>query len=502
MPFSGFDANALVPAPIQAANPLEMAAQGISLKNALLGNQIRQTEFNSRKATGAAYAHNYNALTGQYNMPGVQAEMGSTEAGQYGLPEAVTTIRSQQGQQTSNDAAQLGLATASRNAIGSVLSFVGSNPDSAHLDAGSRMAKAVLPKSQWGQVDAIVQQISQNPDGIQGGVKQLVNSMQSAPDQQGNTYGTAGATLDNGQQVIVGNQGSAINGGHFQPTTTVQKQVSPEFNYTPVTITGPDGTPRIVPRGQVVGSEKPTVPPEVMGSGRYPNTQTPSGGDSSGPQQGGYVVGPPAGQVQAQQATAEASAKSANALMDAAAQRNDRLAMLQNMESDLSGFNSGPGYERIRKIASLINNISPFQIDESGIESAQGFNKWAQQLANAQAQALGASDARLSAAEHGNPNSGLQEGTNRLMIHQLMGNEDAINAKTQAWQKSGLPASQFLQWNQKFNQNFDKRAFQLLRMTPAEQQDAFKAMKKTGQLETFKKTYNAMAAAGLVPSGR
>lgn len=28
MPFSGFDANALAPVPIQAANPLEMAAQG------------------------------------------------------------------------------------------------------------------------------------------------------------------------------------------------------------------------------------------------------------------------------------------------------------------------------------------------------------------------------------------------------------------------------------------------------------------------------------------
>ncbi|GBD55937.1 hypothetical protein [Gluconobacter wancherniae] len=188
--------------------------------------------------------------------------------------------------------------------------------------------------------------------------------------------------------------------------------------------------------------------------------------------------------------------------MQASANRNDRMAALGNMSSDLEGFTSGPGSERIRHFASVFDNWTGGNWKSSEIESAQSFNKWAQNLANAQCQALGTgTDSKLAAAVHASPNSALQGSTNRLMIHQLMGNEDAINAKAQAWQKAGLQPAQFQQWNQQFSQSFDPRAYQLLRMTPDERKTVFQGMKKSGQIEEFKKNYNAMAAAGLVPSG-
>lgn len=136
------------------------------------------------------------------------------------------------------------------------------------------------------------------------------------------------------------------------------------------------------------------------------------------------------------------------------------------------------------------------------MQSAQSFDKWAQNVANAQASAMGHSDARLAAAEHAMPNSKMQAGTISKMLHELAGNEDAINAKANAWKASGLQPAQYQTWEQNFNQNFNPRAFQLLRMTPAERETAFKEMRASGQLEDFKKTYNSMAAAGLVPSGR
>lgn len=64
-----------------------------------------------------------------------------------------------------------------------------------------------------------------------------------------------------------------------------------------------------------------------------------------------------------------------------------------------------------------------------------------------------------------------------------------------------MQPAQFQQWNQQFSQSFDPRAYQLLRMTPDERKTVFQGMKKSGQIEEFKKNYNAMAAAGLVPSG-
>lgn len=328
------------------------AAQGI--KNQALDYTHNALALGAKKAEGAAYAHNYNALTGEYNMPGVQAEMAKSSAGQYGLPEAVTTIRSQQGKQTSNDAAQLGLATASRNAIGSVLSFVGSNPDPAHLEAGSRMAKAVLPKGQWGQVDAIVQQISQNPDGIQGGVKQLVNSMQSAPDQQGNTYGTAGATLDNGQQVIVGNQGSAINGGHFQPTTTVQKQVSPDSNatLTPVTMKDPE-------TGQMITVYRPAGElRQPSGGGNFTGRRIDtSGGGNSEP-----MYGAPTGYNEQYKTGQDVQNSLANQQSDV----TQNIATLRNLDSLLSSI---PQNARSRTLKDITNNLSKFGIGGKDAES-------------------------------------------------------------------------------------------------------------------------------------
>lgn len=496
-----FDTNALVPAPIQTANPLEMAAQGISLKNALLGNQIQQAQYDSDKVWGNALLGATDA-SGNTDYAKARATAASDPAAAYGAAQAIRGQNAARQDDLVNQDEQLSYQEHTRDAMAHAFIRVAQNPTDANI-RGTAAFMGTLTPSIAPQIKTAAQNVLSLPSGMQRqeALKQLATSALPTHEAIQQTFGSP-TIVDDGRTIHTGTQASGMDGGAFTPAAGMQKHVSPEFNYTPVTITGPDGTPRIVPRGQVVGSEKPTVPPEVMGSGRYPNTQPPSGGNSSGPQQGGYVVGPPAGQVQAQQATAEASAKSANALMDAAAHRNDRLAMLGNMASDLTGFSSGPGYERLRKAAAFFDNWTGAGLMSSQIESAQGFNKWAQQLANAQAQALGASDARLGAAEHANPNSGLQEGTNRMMIHQLMGNEEAINAKAQAWQASGLPASQYQQWNQKFSQNFDPRAFQLLKMTPEEQQTMFKGMKASGQLETFKKTYNAMAAAGLVPSGR
>lgn len=457
MPFSGFDANALAPAPIQTANPLEMAAQAASLKNALLGNQIEQTKFNSRKAAGAAYAHNYNALTGQYNMPGVQAEMGSTAAGQYGLPEAVTTIRSQQRQQTSNDAAQLGLATASRNAIGSVLSFVGSNHDSAHLDAGSRMAKAVLPKSQWGQVDAIVQQISQHPDGIQGGVKQLVNSMQGAEGQQSNVYGTAGATLDNGQQIIVGNQGSALNGGQFRPSTTVQKQVGPDSNaiMVPVTMKDPD-------TGQMITVYRPAGElRKSTGDGNFTGRRINTAGGASEP-----MAGAPAGYNEQYKTGQDMQ----NAL---AAQQNDvtqNIATLRNLDSLLSSI---PQNARSRTLKDITNNLNKFGI---GGEDAERYATLAQEIDKAGAtlrkQMMDGgggphTNAGLADLEHITPGMEMTPAAARALTNEM------LTAATYQQGRQKLAASikdptKVLSALADYDQNFDPRFATIQRLGPEE----------------------------------
>ncbi|MBS1026132.1 hypothetical protein [Gluconobacter cerinus] len=483
---AGFNTNALMPTPLaQQTNPLEFATQAIGVRNALLGNKIQQAKYDADMAQG-------NALLGATGADGrtdyakARAAMAADPAAAYGAAQAVR-------EQNTARADDLANTEAGKNAVGAILSYVGSNPDQAHLFAAKRMAKAIFPGQ---NVDAIVNQIAQHPDGIAGGVAQLMNSMQAPGQQEANVYGTPGATVNNGQQTIIGTQQSAMNGGQFQPTTTVQQQTSPDTNSTPMEVINPDGSRSYVRRDQVVGGAKPTVPPEAMGSGRYPTQQ---------PANPGYQAAPAAGQTEALAATAKAGADGANALMQASANRNDRMAMLGNMGSDLEGFTSGPGREHWRNLEATWNNWTPYSVhaDESEIEKAQSFNKWAQNLANAQSQALGTgTDSKLAAAVHASPNSSLQDSTNRLMIHQLQGNEDAINAKAQAWKASRMQPAQFQQWNQQFSQSFDPRAFQMIRMTPQERSTYIEGLKKSGQFDELKNNYNAMAAAGLVPSGR
>lgn len=497
MAFSGFDTNALQPTPLRTSNPLEMAGQAAQIKNALLANQVQQAEFDAQKAQGAAYAHHYNALTGKYDMPAVQAEMGASEAGQLGLPDAITRVRSQQSQQIGNDAQQLQLSQRRAGMIAGIAAPYLQKPDLTKTDLapayGTAIAHGLMSLEQANQSYA---SLPAGGDALKQQVRGLMDSSIGPEHSYQDAYGTT-QLVDDGGVLRWQNVSSPASGqGGRDVGAPIAKQTSPDFNSSPMDVVNPDGSHSYVRRDQIVGTGggRPTVPSEAMGSGRYPSQQ------AGNP---GYQAAPAAGQTEAIAATAKAGAEGANALMQASANRNDRMAMLGNMASDLEGFNSGPGYENLRKAEQLFNVVSPIQINSSGIESAQSFNKWAQNLANAQSQALGAgTDSKLAAAVHASPNSSLQSGTNRLMIHQLQGNEDAINAKAQAWKSSGLQPAQFQQWNQQFSQSFDPRAFQMIRMSPAERTTYIDGLKKSGQFDELKKNYNAMAAAGLVPDGR
>ncbi|WP_406586391.1 hypothetical protein [Asaia lannensis] len=489
---------------INMLNPLEVARQGAEYRNALLGNKIRQSEYDAQKAQGAAYAHHYNPLTGKYDMPALQAELGSTEAGQFGLPDAVTRVRSQQKQQLDNDTTKLALNSKRLGLVAGILAPYANKEGLTKEDLipayGSAIAHGLM------KIDEANQSYSSLPAGGDG-LRQQVRGLQDAAIGPEHAYNDAYGSMklvDDGGALRWQNVSSPASGqGSRDVGAPITKQTSPDFNNHLVPVTNSDGSPGYDTQGNIAGTTKPTVPLSVMGDGSYSGAANdPFGGSGVKGRATPYVAGPPAGQIEAQKRTAEAGATASNALMQADAARNDRMAMLGNMATDLTNFQSGPGNENWRKIGSIFNNYSPVQIGEDHIEAAQSFNKWAQSVANAQAAALGHSDARLAAAEHAVPNSKLQEGTNRGMIHQLMGNEDAIHAQAMAWQKAGLPPSQYLDWQQKFNQNFDPRAFQVLRMTPAEREKMFKGMRESGQMQKFKDTYNIMAQSGLVPSGR
>ncbi|QDH15574.1 hypothetical protein E3E11_06600 [Oecophyllibacter saccharovorans] len=500
-PLSGFQATAGQPIDlfgmeknlnaIQAQKIANRSAQDDYDTKALLNENSRQ---NTQIATRAAQA-DYEARMARGRA--LQQATGRNGVTDYALARATiaadprATYGAEEGFENQNRLRSEDLANqeARKNVVGSILSSVGMHPDALHLAHAAHAAQALFPGV---DISPYVQQIASHPDGIAGGVKQLVNAMQTPQQQQENVYGTAGRQVDTGGSIVIGTQQSALTDGKFNPRTVIGKTLSPEAATAPVEVTNPDGSKTLRSRADAARADgqgnylsRPTVPADVLGNGRY------------GQPSPGLPASPPAGMVEANKAELEASTKAANTLMQAAAGHGDRLGMLNNMTADMHGFDSGAWPELYRRGMKFLNHWD-LPADMKGVNSAQAFDKWAPRVAQAQAAALGdGTDAKLASAVPILPNSALPEKTNQRLLHLLMGNEDAIHAKAQAWQKSGLPPAQYRRWNEQFGQTFDPRAFQVRHMTPDERRDLLKELEKDRQLDEFRRKYNAMGKAGM-----
>lgn len=147
----------------------------------------------------------------------------------------------------------------------------------------------------------------------------------------------------------------------------------------------------------------------------------------------------------------------------------------QALLSDLEAINTGPAADRqlhaaafLQKwgsssLAHLLTGLTPDQIARG-----EGFGKIASQIALAQAQTIGSTDTTQANAMSANPNLSLSTPGNTQIIHKLLGNEDAIDAKRNAWNAWSAKYGQgsynlFSQW---WNKNVDVRAFQVPYMQP------------------------------------
>jgi hypothetical protein len=200
---------------------------------------------------------------------------------------------------------------------------------------------------------------------------------------------------------------------------------------------------------------------------------------------GAMPSGLPPGQVQAQTVDLEAGANQGVALQKAADTSPQRLAQLSNLEKNLAQFESGPQAERLRRIKGTVNQVGgivgmrPF--DAKSIAAQEGFVKEAAMLAQQQFAALGGTgtDQQLGSAMKSNPSELLSKEGNKNIIALLKGNEAAIVAKNDAWQrwkdKNGVGSSHS-QFAADFNKSYSPRAFQFAFLPPEERSKMLASM--------------------------
>lgn len=483
--------------------PVAQLPQADIAGNTLRWQQVRQNKLlqASQQAQSDAAAQSIDK-DGNYDSAKFNRLLSANPDAHYNMQPALTENNNQRSQQLANQDADLSLHAKRAGMMAGLVSPYLSKQGLRKADLapafGAALSHGLISMDQAQKEYA---GLPDDEDSLRKSMRGFFNAAAGPQHGYNDGFGNVQMIDDGGQLRFVKVASPGGGGGASDTGTGVEKTLTPGEASTPTNIklgNGQDLQTNLSHYTQAVnGHTKPTVPLDVMGDGRYPSQQTT---DPSHDMAG--IPGPVPGDVDAQQTAARASAEDANRLNQMGTHRNDRMSVLGNMAQDLERFPSGPGRETYRHYAAVLNNTFGTAIKAEEIQDAQSFNKFSAQLAQEQAKTLGAgTDGKLASAIAANPNSALQGNTNRLMLHQLMGNEDAINAKATAWQKSGLSPAQYHQWNQQFSQNFDPRAFQVIRMPPDEQRQIFDEMDKSKQLDEFRRHYNAMKRAGLFQHG-
>jgi hypothetical protein len=241
-----------------------------------------------------------------------------------------------------------------------------------------------------------------------------------------------------------------------------------------------------------------------------PRTAAPAGpamSSAAGGIPGALPTSQAPGVAEAQTKTAAAGAEQGINLQRSADGVPTRKAMFAQLETDLDQFTAGPGadWQNVAK-AWANRNVLPgsMQFDPKSIASQEQFNKQAVMVAQQQFQALGGTgtDSQLSSTMKTSPNAALSEMGNRGIIQLLKGNEDAIDAKNQAWQKwkTQYGADSYDKFSTKFNQVYNPLVFQTQYMSHDEITNLQKKLSPK-DAQKFAQSYAVAKSQGWIGGG-
>lgn len=496
MPDYSFIANTGQQQPQQQFNPLAQVGQIAQLQDAINRNQ----EFQANRLAGQLYQQAVDPSTGQLDTNKL-VTLGSQNSGAaLAMPNLVAQAQQRKGEQLTqakfvNQYMNQGLASLlSQDNVGQadVVKFL-----------TTAKANGVLPQQQY---DATMQELTQvPPDQVRGWLTRHMVAGMDTGNQINFMYGQHTAVNQGNQTTLVQ---APLSGGPMRTVGALPNTLTPAERVKQVPgPVGPNGEPTVITQGQYatqtgnadVVTGRPQSP---LGTGRLPpalrNPNAPGGGAPPSAPAGGAPqpqttatssqpmqteLGP--AQKEALARTAALSSDMANQLTASANESPQRQAMLNAMLGDLTQFSSGPNTPvwsnmmgRMTQVLSGLGVKAPAGADAQA--SRENFAKMTSQFAQLQAQKLGiTTNDKLSVAFASNPNEVFTNLGNQGVIHVLQGNEDALQAKNNAWvaaQQQGARPEQHSQWVNNFNQNFDPRVFWLQRMTPQERSVLFQGM--------------------------
>jgi len=161
--------------------------------------------------------------------------------------------------------------------------------------------------------------------------------------------------------------------------------------------------------------------------------------------------------------------------IDAGNAAQGQHAILGNMLADTAQFTTGPLAGIIGKFRNMAGNLG-LKVEVDAQSAKESFNKLAAGLANAQG---AGSDSRMNINIAANPHEELSPAGVDLVLRQLQGNADYVQAKAKLAQ--AYPNRSDYGGFQKAAADLDPRVFQMTRLTDEQRQTYWKSLDSTAQ---------------------
>lgn len=305
----------------------------------------------------------------------------------------------------------------------------------------------------------------------------------TATDTSGRTVGTV--TNPRGQMSVPPQQGAPAG------LTTAQQNEIVDIPDTRETL--PDGSPNPNYGGKIpmrkgdllrmLGYGQPGPQTSPIGSGQYPSNPAlrnppanpPPGGTpntSAAPVPAPATAPPSTGlppQVTAAQETAgRQGAEWFQKITDTGVAAQNQNAVLSNMLADTTNFTTGPAAGLQLKVRQWMGKFG-IPVDKTATSAAEDFQKMAAQLLTQQ---NAGSDARMNIAAIATPHFELSPGGVDLIIRQLQGNNDYLQARKRlAATYPGRGRGDSAGFEETMGTNLDPRAFQYARLRPEQKRE-------------------------------
>jgi hypothetical protein len=460
MPGAEIDAALPTKINVQPTNYLDTAVKLQGLQQGVLSNKLLGQQVEGKIAMGEAASAAIDPETGKFDGDKFLKLLSQDKRGAFQVPEAAAQAVARNIQEKQLDQQTLALTSARMAKVGDVVASVLSTNRGADgkpqpltrdgviraLSDGLVSTGLLNDQDSIRQLAGVVATLPTDERQLRDRLAQLY--LQSHATQEGIAMvkGTP-STVDTGSQII--QQQVAPLTGDIQVNGVVNKTRSPSEKAQQVQVwDAAKGQYVLKPSGEAMGDMAPGTLPGAP--------QTP------------LAAGPAIGT----QETATSNVEQAQALQKRAAIVPNRKAALANLVNTLDKFTPGPKANLTGSLQGLAAQfgLAPPAVAE-GKAAQDEFNKLAAQIALDQWGALGGSgsNAQLETAVHANPNEVMSKMGIKNVAALLQGNEDAIGAQFDAWQKYSAkhgPAS-YGEFLGGWNKYYDPRVFQAEHMAPA-----------------------------------